>query len=130
VGPSLERHQKTFHQPPEWYASDPGFQSAENEDKCRKAGVGQIGIPQRGGGKTAEREALERSPQLKELQRFRVGIEGRISVLIRGRGMRRCLAKGRERFEVLVGAAVLTNNLMRIAALLKDRKPVRRQVAA
>ena len=103
VGPSLERHQETFHHPPEWYASDRGFQSAENEDKCRKAGVGQIGIPQRGGTKTAEREALEHSPQFKELQRFRVGIEGRISVLIRGRGMRRCLAKGRERFEGVGG---------------------------
>ncbi len=130
VGPSLDRHQKTFHQPPEWYAGDRGFHSAENQEKCEKAGVGHIGIPQRGGTKTAERQAFERSPQFKQSQRFRVGIEGRISVLIRGRGMRRCLAKGRERFEVLVGAAVLTNNLMRIAELLKDKKPVRRPKAA
>ncbi len=130
VGPSLDRHQKTFQQAPELYAGDRGFHSAENQEKCEKAGVGHIGIPQRGGTKTAEREAFERSPQFKKSQRFRVGIEGRISVLIRGRGMRRCLAKGRERFEVLVGAAVLTNNLMRIAELLKDKKPVRRPKAA
>ncbi len=130
VGPSLDRHRKTFQQPPESYAGDRGFHSAENQEKCEKAGVGHIGIPQRGGTKTAERQAFERSPQFKKSQRFRVGIEGRISVLIRGRGMRRCLAKGRERFEVLVGAAVLTNNLMRIAELLKDRKPVRRPKAA
>jgi len=129
VGPSLDRHQKTFQQAPELYAGDRGFHSAENQEKCEKAGVGHIGIPQRGGTKTAEREAFERSPQFKKSQRFRVGIEGRISVLIRGRGMRRCLAKGRERFEVLVGAAVLTNNLMRIAELLKDKKPVRRPKA-
>ena len=129
VGPSLERHQKTFHQPPELYAGDRGFHSAENQEECRKAGVSQICIPQRGGTKTAEREAFEHSPQFKQSQRFRVGIEGRISVLIRGRGMRRCLAKGRERFEVLVGAAVLTNNLMRIAELFKDKKPVRRKAA-
>src|SRR6202030_2561792 len=50
----------------------------------------------------------------KEGQRFRAGIEGRISVLFRGRGMKRCLAEGRERFELWVGAAVLANNLMRI----------------
>lgn len=130
VGPSLDRHQKTFQQAPQLYAGDRGFHSAENQAKCEKAGVGHIGIPQRGGTKTAERQAFERSPQFKQSQRFRVGIEGRISVLIRGRGMRRCLAKGRERFEVLVGAAVLTNNLMRIAELLKDKKPVRRQKAA
>ena len=130
VGPSLDRHQKTFQQAPELYAGDRGFHSTENQEKCEKAGVGHIGIPQRGGTKTAERQAFERSPQFKKSQRFRVGIEGRISVLIRGRGMRRCLAKGRERFEVLVGAAVLTNNLMRIAELLKDKKPVRRPKAA
>ncbi len=130
VGPSLDRHQKTFQQAPELYAGDRGFHSAENQEKCEKAGVGHIGIPQRGGTKTAEREAFESSPQFKKSQRFRVGIEGRISVLFRGRGMKRCLAKGRERFEVLVGAAVLTNNLMRIAELLKDKKPVRRPKAA
>ncbi len=130
VGPSLDRHQKTFQQAPELYAGDRDFHSTENQEKCEKAGVGHIGIPQRGGTKTAEREAFERSPQFKKSQRFRVGIEGRISVLIRGRGMRRCLAKGRERFEVLVGAAVLTNNLMRIAELLKDKKPVCRPKAA
>jgi len=87
-------------------------------------------IPQRGGTKTAEREAFEHSPRFKKGQRFRVGIEGRISVLLRGRGMKRCLAKGRERFEVLVGAAVLVNNLMRIAALLGNRKPQRRAAVA
>ena len=41
-------------------------------------------------------------------------------VLLRGRGMRRCLAHGRERFEILVGMAVLTNNLLRIARLLLE----------
>ena len=30
--------------------------------------------------------------------------------------MKRCLAEGRERFELWVGAAVLANNLMRTAA--------------
>ncbi|MFO1087730.1 MAG: hypothetical protein U1E21_24480 [Reyranellaceae bacterium] len=40
-------------------------------------------------------------------------------MLFRGRGMKRCLAGGRERFELLVGAAVLANNLMNIAAWLE-----------
>ena len=43
--------------------------------------------------------------------------------------MKRCLAAGRERFELLVGAAVLANNLMRIAALLMKRAPRRRRAA-
>lgn len=130
VKASLERHQKTFQRPPELYASDRGFHSTENQEECRKAGVREECIPQRGGTKTAERAALERSPRFKKGQRFRAGIEGRISVLIRGRGMKRCLAKGQERFQVLVGAAVLANNLLRIAELLKDRKPARQRRAA
>ena len=87
-------------------------------------------VPQRGGQRTAEQEELERSRAFKKGQRFRAGIEGRISVLFRGRGMKRCLFKGRDRFEILVGAAVLANNLMRIADLLDKRKPKRRRAAA
>src|SRR5437879_9570439 len=37
-------------------------------------------------GLTAEREAQEKSSAFKQGQRFRAGIEGRISVLFRGRG--------------------------------------------
>ncbi len=127
---SLERHQKTFQHPPEWYAGDRGFYSAANVQRCEQAEVSQVCIPQRGGQKTAQQEALERSPAFKKAQRFRVGIEGRISVLFRGRGMKRCRAQGRERFEMLVGAAVLANNLMRIAQLIEDKKPKRRRAAA
>jgi transposase, IS5 family len=43
--------------------------------------------------------------------------------------MKRCRAKGRESFEMLVGAAVLANNLMRIAQLLEDQKPKQRRAA-
>ena len=130
VRPSLERHRQIFHGAPDLYAGDRGFYSAENLDECQKAGVSQVSIPQRGGQKTAERKALERGPAFKKGQRFRVGIEGRISVLFRGRGMKRCRAQGRERFEVLVGAAVLANNLLRIADLLLHRKPARPSKAA
>jgi len=77
-----------------------------------------------------EQEELERSSAFKKGQRFRAGIEGRISVLFRGRGMKRCLLKGRERFEILVGAAVLANNLMRIADLLAKQKTKPRRAAA
>jgi transposase, IS5 family len=121
VQASLERHQEIFHQVPECYAADRGFHSTENVQHCQQVGVGQVCIPQRGGQRTEEQQALERSPAFKKGQRFRAGIEGRISVLFRGRGMKRCLLKGRERFEILVGAAVLANNLMRIAAMMSEQ---------
>jgi IS5 family transposase len=130
VRASLERHQELFGCAPDLYAADRGFHSTENLDECEKAGVSQVSIPQRGGQKTAEREAWERTSAFKKGQRFRAGIEGRISVLFRGRGMKRCRAHGRERFEVLVGAAVLANNLLRIAEMLRDTKPKSRKKAA
>ena len=69
-------------------------------------------IPQRGGKRSIDgSERFEKSRAFKQAQRFRAGVEGRISVLFRGRGMKRCLAEGRERFELFVGAAVLANNL-------------------
>ena len=126
----MDQHQKTFQHPPDRYAADRGLYSPENVQNCKDAGVSEVCIPQRGGQRTAEQEELESSRAFKKGQRFRAGIEGRISVLFRGRGMKRCLFKGRERFEILVGAAVLANNLMRIADLLEKRKPNRRRAAA
>ena len=122
VQSSLDRHQQTFGNPPDLYATDRGFFSPDNVQSCEKAGVTQVCIPQRGGHKTAEQDALEQSKSFKKGQRFRAGIEGRISVLFRGRGMKRCPFKGRKHFELLVGAAVLANNLLRIADLLINNR--------
>jgi IS5 family transposase len=127
---SLERHENTFGRAPELYAADRGLYSPENVKECEKAKVSQVCIPQRGGLRSAEQEALEHSKWFRKGQRFRAGIEGRISVLFRGRGMKRCQAEGLERFQVLVGAAVLANNLMRIAELMKNRKPDKSSKAA
>src|SRR5215475_10738354 len=61
VQASLQRHQQLFHCAPDLYAADRGFHSAENLEQCQQAGVSQVSIPQRGGQKTSEREALESS---------------------------------------------------------------------
>ena len=127
VEPSLERHKETFGHAPELYGSDRGFFSEKNVKSCKQKGVKVVCIPQRGGQKTPTRAKYEKSPDFKKGQRFRAGIEGRISVLFRGRGMKRCLAEGRKRFELWVGAAVIANNLMRIAALLTKRSSRKRR---
>jgi hypothetical protein len=46
---------------------------------CKQQGVKVVCIPQRGGTKTPEREAYEKTREFKDGQRFRAGIEGRIS---------------------------------------------------
>lgn len=129
VKPSLDRHTALFASAPQLYSSDRGFFNEANLQTCQRAGVILTCIPQSGGKRSPERESLEKSRAFKRGQRFRAGIEGRISVLFRGRGMKRALVEGREHFELFVGAAVLANNLMVIAALLR-RKPTRRRRAA
>jgi hypothetical protein len=94
-----------------------------------RGAVKTVCIPQRGGSKTPQRQAYEKSAPFKQGQRFRAGIEGRISVLLRGRGMKRCRSEGAERFALFVGAAALANNLMIVAALLTKRSSRRRKAA-
>jgi transposase, IS5 family len=130
VAPSLRRHRQAFRCAPELYGADRGFFSEQNVTACVQGAVKTVCIPQRGGSKTPQRQAYERSAAFKQGQCFRAGIEGRISVLMRGRGMKRCRAEGAERFALFVGAAVLANNLMIVAALLikrsqRQRKAVR-----
>src|SRR5205807_2765818 len=123
----LKRHKKMFGHAPELYGTDRGFFSEKNVKLCERKGVKVVCIPQRGGQKTDKRKTYEKSPDFKKGQRFRAGIEGTISVLFRGRGMKRCLAEGCEGFEIWVGAAVLANNLMRIAGLLERSLRKRKQ---
>jgi len=129
VAPSLAHHEATFGHGPALYAADRGFYTPANVEAVSAAGVSTECVPQRGGRKTPERTAYEKSRPFKRGQRFRAGIEGRISVLLRGRGMRRCPLEGRDRFEVFVGAAVLANNLLRLVDLLRQRAARRRRAA-
>jgi transposase, IS5 family len=127
VAPSLWRHRRTFRRGPQIYGADRGFFSENNLAVCANGGVATVSIPQRGGHKTPQRRDHERSASFKRGQRFRAGIEGRISVLMRGRGMKRCRAEGAERFALFVAAAVLANNLMIIGQLLTRRSRRRRK---
>ncbi|MGH7772904.1 MAG: ISNCY family transposase [Candidatus Binatia bacterium] len=129
VKPSLEHHKKVFGCAPNLYSSDRAFFTEDNIKECKKAGVKLVCIPQCGGKRSSDRDAFERSPAFKKGQRFRAGIEGRISVLFRGRGMKRCPDEGPERFEKFVGACVLVNNLMNIAHLLIQKEKRQSQAA-
>ncbi|MBV8069974.1 MAG: ISNCY family transposase [Acidobacteriaceae bacterium] len=125
---SIRAHKAEFGCAPKLYANDRGAYSPDNIQGCEQEGVECVCIPQRGGQKTPERDTFEHSAEFKQGQRFRAGIEGRISVLFRGRGMKRCLASGRRGVELLVGLAVLANNLLRIAALMLEKlKPKKRR---
>lgn len=107
---SLEGHVERFGKPPWLLAGDRGLSSPENERLARELGVERICLPKRG-RKGEGRKRLERAGWFRRGQRFRAGIEGRISVLKRKHGWDRCRNRGEEGFERWVGFGVIANNL-------------------
>src|SRR5712672_3346710 len=74
VAPSLKRHRRAFRRAPQLYGADRGFFSEQNVAACVQGAVKTVCIPQRGGSKTPQRQAYERSAAFKQGQRFRAGM--------------------------------------------------------
>jgi len=112
--PALDRHQQIFGRAPYLATADRGFSSAANERLATSRGVRRVVLPHPG-RKTATRRAYERQPWFRRGRRWRVGSEGRISVLKRRHGLRRCRYHGRDGMHRWVGFGVIANNLVTIA---------------
>jgi IS5 family transposase len=113
--PALDAHEAAFGQPPDLAVADRGFASAANERLATDRGVRRVVLP-RPGTKTAARRAHERQRWFRRGVRWRVGCEGRISVLKRRHGLARCLYHGQDGVERWVGLGAITSNLIVIAA--------------
>ena len=113
VVPSLAHHAARFGRPPDLVAADRGAHSPENERAATEAGVRRVCLPQPG-HKTAARRAHERQRWFRRARRFRTGIEGRISLLRRCFGLRRCRDRGEAGMERWVGWAVIAHDLRAI----------------
>jgi IS5 family transposase len=113
--PSLEQHVQIFGRAPEALAADPGFFSAANEAAAQKMGVKRVSIPASGTpGK--QRKAKQKTRWFKNLQKWRTGCEGRISVLKRRHGLRRSRYKGAAGMKRWVGLGVIADNIIHISA--------------
>jgi IS5 family transposase len=112
--PALELHEQTFGRPPDLAAADRGFTSTANEEAARQRGVRHVVLPWCGRC-APERRAIERQRWFRRGQRWRVGCEGRISVLKRRFRLRRCLYHGHDGVQRWVGLGVIANNLVAIA---------------
>jgi IS5 family transposase len=118
--PALDRHIAVFDRPPDIAAGDRGFGSAANEEAARTRGVRRVILP-RTGRKTAARRAYERQRWFRRGQRWRVGCEGRISVIKRRHGLRRCRYHGTGGTARWVGLGIIANNLVCTATFLNAR---------
>jgi IS5 family transposase len=118
--PALDRHQAIFGRAPDLAAGDRGFSSASNEQAAVDRGVRRVVLPRRG-PKSPARRAYERQRWFRRGQRWRVGCEGRISVLKRRHGLRRCRYHGVDGMHRWVGFGVIADNLMSIATFTRAR---------
>ena len=119
--PSLTTHRRLFGKAPREVSGDRGIYSPENERDARAQGVRHICLPQPG-YKTKRRRRRERQVWFRAAQRFRNGIEGRISHLRRARGLHRCLNHGLPGLERWIGWGIIANNIAVIVMNLNKRQ--------
>ena len=117
---SLQQHVEQFGRAPQSLAADPGFFSAANESKAEQMGVKRVSIPSYD-TKSPTRKQRQKQRWFKELQKWRTGCEGRISVLKRRHGMRRSLYKGSDGIQRWVGLAVIADNVIHIGTHLAEQ---------
>jgi IS5 family transposase len=115
--PGVKGHRRLFRKRLKAVATDRGFYSRGNEEWLRKGRVKQIGIPVR--GKVDKRRHVEqKQPWFKRLQRFRAGVEARISLLQRKFGLKRSLMRGSPGVEIWVGQGIFAHNLWQAARII------------
>ena len=113
----LANHQKQYGQSPKSLCGDRRFFSPDNENLAYEQGVKKVSIC-KPGYRSKNRKKIEKEQWFKTLQRFRAGIEGIISALMRSYGLKRCFWKGWESFQSYVGLSVVSFNLQKIAELI------------
>jgi IS5 family transposase len=111
---ALAGHRRAFGRAPDLLAADRGMASAANERLAKEAGVKQVALPHVGKAPPGRR-AEERGRRFRRAYRFRAGIEGRIHVLRRDRGLKRCRYHGERGMGRWVGWGILTHNLAKVA---------------
>jgi IS5 family transposase len=114
LGDALANHRRQFGRPPRLLAADRGLASAANRRLAREAGVRHVALPHVGEAPPGRREQ-ERSRRFRRGYRFRAGIEGRIHVLRRDYGLKRCRYHGERGMGRWVGWGILAHNLAKVA---------------
>lgn len=117
--PAIESHEEQLGCTPRLVAGDAAFYSAANEKEAHEKGVKRVCVPNRS-TKSAERKREQRKRWFKQGQKWRTGCEGRISVLKRRHGLRRCLYKGDAGMKRWVGLGVIADNLIHMGDALAE----------
>ena len=114
---AVAEQQRRLGRVPQLVTADAGYYAQTHERAVEEMGVKWVAVPNRN-THSAERKKKEKSRWFKKAQAWRTGCEGRISVLKRRHGLRRCLYRGVEGMKRWVGLGVLADNLINIAKAL------------
>jgi len=115
--PVVRQHRRLFRKRLKAVAGDRGFYSQPNEEWLKASGIRQLSIPARGKISGQRREYQQQS-WFKRLQRFRAGVEARISLLKRKFGLRRSLMRGDTGTRIWVGQGIFAHNLWQAARII------------
>jgi IS5 family transposase len=115
---AIETHQTLLGRTPRLVAADAAFYSASNEAAAKAKGVKRVCIPNRS-TKSPERRREQRKRWFRNGQKWRTGCEGRISVVKRRHGLRRCRYKGFVGMNRWVGLAIIADNLVNIGRAME-----------
>jgi transposase, IS5 family len=115
--PVVKGHKRLFRKRLKAVAGDRGFYSQANEDWLEGSGVKRVSIPKRG-KISGERRSYQKQSWFKRLQRFRAGIEARISLLKRKFGFKRSRMRGGPGAGIWVGQGIFVHNLWQAARIM------------
>jgi transposase, IS5 family len=117
--PAVQIHQQRLGRVPAMVAGDAGFYSAHGEATLHEVGVKRVSIPNHS-TKSMERRRHQKQRWFRKAQKWRTGCEGRISILKRRHGLRRCRYKGTAGMKRWVGLGVISDNLINIGRTLAE----------
>jgi IS5 family transposase len=118
--PSLDSHRAKLARVPRLLAADAGFYSAKNEAAAKAMGVKRVCIPNRS-TKSMERRREQKKRWFRTGQKWRTGCEGRISVVKRRHGLRRCRYKGFHGMQRWIGLGVIADNIINVGRALEPQ---------
>jgi IS5 family transposase len=117
---AIETHQALLGRAPHLVAADAAFYSLRNEAAAKAKGVKRVCIPNRS-TKSSERKREQRKRWFRNGQKWRVGCEGRISVVKRRHGLDRCRYKGYVGMNRWVGLGVIADNVVNIGRAMEKQ---------
>lgn len=114
---AVAQQERRLGRVPRLVTADAGYYAQAHERALEQMGVKWVAVPNRN-THSQERKLMEKSRWFKKAQAWRTGCEGRISVLKRRHGLRRCLYRGAEGMKRWVGLGVLADNLINIGKVM------------